>query len=149
MAQKYITDIVLALRTKNFVLANEAFAAAMKEKVSQALVEERKSLHEADEKSLRRESVNRAPRRSRSVKLEFELGGPMSKQAIQKAIIEQLRQSQRPMSVRELVERIRRDRPEFRQVADFDFRAAVLAMRTSGAIESTSTNQVAVRHRSG
>jgi hypothetical protein len=80
-----------------------------------------------------------------SVKLEFELGGPMSKQAIQKAVVEQLRQSQRPMSVRELVERIRRDRPEFRQVADFDFRSAVLAMRTSGAIESTSTNQVAVR----
>jgi hypothetical protein len=75
----------------------------------------------------------------------IELGGPMSKQAIQKAVVEQLRQSQRPMSVRELVERIRRDRPEFKQVADFDFRSAVLAMRTSGAIESTSTNQVAVR----
>ena len=71
--------------------------------------------------------------------------GPTSKQAIQKAVVEQLRQSQRPMSVRELVERIRRDRPEFKQVADFDFRSAVLAMRTSGVIESTSTNQVAVR----
>ena len=69
----------------------------------------------------------------------------MSKQAIQKAVVEQLRQSQRPMSVRELVQRIRQDRPEFKQVADFDFRSAVLAMRTSGAIESTSTNQVAVR----
>ena len=77
--------------------------------------------------------------------VRIELGGPMSKQAIQKAVVEQLRQSQRPMSVRELVERIRRDRLEFKQVADFDFRSAVLAMRTSGAIESTSTNQVAVR----
>jgi hypothetical protein len=69
----------------------------------------------------------------------------MSKQAIQKAVVEQLRQSQRPMTVRELVGRIRQQRPEFKKVADFDFRSAVLAMTTSGAIESTSTNQVAVR----
>ena len=69
----------------------------------------------------------------------------MSKQAIQKAVVEQLRQSQRPMSVRELVDSIRQARPEFKQVADFDFRSAVLAMRTSGALESTATNQVTVR----
>lgn len=50
MSQKYITQIVRALRTKNFVLANEAFAAAMQQKVTDRLVEERKTLHEADAK---------------------------------------------------------------------------------------------------
>ena len=69
----------------------------------------------------------------------------MSRQAIQKAVFEELRQSGRPMSVRELLERIRRERPEFKQVADFDLRSAVLAMTAIGAIESTPTNQVAVR----
>jgi hypothetical protein len=68
----------------------------------------------------------------------------MSRQAIQKAVVEELRQYGRPMSVRELVERIRRDRPELKQVADFDVRSAVLAMTAIGAIESTATNQVAV-----
>lgn len=69
----------------------------------------------------------------------------MSRQAIQQAVFDELRQSARPLSVRELVERIRRGRPEFKHVADFDFRSAVLAMTAIGAIESTPTNQVAVR----
>ena len=69
----------------------------------------------------------------------------MSRQAIQKAVFDELRQSGRPMSVRELVERIRRQRPGFKQVADFDFRSAVLAMTAIGAIESTPTSQIAVR----
>jgi hypothetical protein len=69
----------------------------------------------------------------------------MSRQAIQQAVFDELRQSARPLSVRELVERIRRERPEFKQVPDFEFRSAVLAMTAVGAIESTTTNQLAVR----
>ena len=67
----------------------------------------------------------------------------MSKQAIQEAVVNELRQSGHPLSVRELVGRIRQ-RAEFSQVPDFDFRSAVLAMAAVGEIESTSTNQVAV-----
>lgn len=63
---------------------------------------------------------------------------------IQQAVFEELHQSQRPMSVRDLIEQIRREHPEFKQVADFDFRSALLAMKISGMIESTSTNQIYV-----
>ena len=68
----------------------------------------------------------------------------MSKQAIQRAVVEELRRSARPLTVRELVERIRRS-AEFNQVPEFDLRSAVLAMTAVGEIESTSTNQIAVR----
>lgn len=67
----------------------------------------------------------------------------MSKQEIQQAIAEQLERSEGPMTVGELLQNIRQQRPEFRKVADFDFRSAVLAMRISGAVRSISTNQIA------
>lgn len=66
----------------------------------------------------------------------------MSRQAIQKAVYDALRQSGRSMTVRELVDLVRHQHPELQQVADFDIRAAILAMTAVGAIESTSTGQV-------
>lgn len=67
----------------------------------------------------------------------------MSKQEIQRAIVDQLERSQGPMTVGKLLQSIRQQHPEFRTVADFDFRSAVLAMRMSGAVRSISTNQIA------
>ena len=69
----------------------------------------------------------------------------MSSKTVQKAVLAELRQHEQPISVRELVARIREAHPEFRTVADFDFRSAILAMTAVGAIESTSTSQLALR----
>lgn len=73
----------------------------------------------------------------------------MSSRSVQKAVLAELRQYGQPISIRELVARVRQGRPEFRAVADFDFRSAILAMRAIGAIESTPTNQVTARSHSG
>jgi hypothetical protein len=56
-----------------------------------------------------------------------------------------LGQHGQPMSLRQLLERIRQRGPEFKQVADFDVRSAVLAMTAIGTIESSPTNKIAVR----
>lgn len=68
----------------------------------------------------------------------------MSGKTIQKAVLMELKQHGQPISVRELVARFRRDHPEFRDVADFDFRSAILAMSAVGTIESTPSNQIVV-----
>lgn len=68
----------------------------------------------------------------------------MSGKSIQKAVLMELKQHGKPISVRELVALVRRDRPEFRAVADFDFRSAILAMSAVGAIESKPNNHIVV-----
>ena len=73
----------------------------------------------------------------------------MSSKSVQQAVLAELRQYGQPISIRELVARVRQGRPEFRAVADFDFRSAILAMRAIGAIESTPTNQVTARSHPG
>jgi len=67
----------------------------------------------------------------------------MSRQDIQKAVLNELRRSAHPISVRELVEQVRKRLPEFKQVSDFEFRSAVVAMTAGGILESTPTNEVA------
>ena len=69
----------------------------------------------------------------------------MSRQLIQKAVLTALQRAHQPVSVRELMERLRTADPAFNNVADFDIRSAVLAMAANGTIQSTSTNQVEVR----
>lgn len=69
----------------------------------------------------------------------------MSRQAIQKAVITVLQQSGEAIKVRDLMSKIRNEKPEFRDVPDFDFRSAVLALAANGTIHSTSTNAVEVR----
>ena len=69
----------------------------------------------------------------------------MSRQDVQKAVIAQLRSSERPLRVGDLIEAIRRQQPGFAAVRDFDFRTAVLALTANGQIHSTSTNRVEVR----
>lgn len=73
----------------------------------------------------------------------------MNSKSIQKAILAELREYGQPISIRELIARLRKGRPEFTTVADFDLRSAILAMTAVGAIESTPTNQVTVRSTSG
>lgn len=69
----------------------------------------------------------------------------MSKQAIQQAVAAVLTRLRHPISVRALMEEIRTEKPEFRDVPDFDFRSAVLALTANGTIQSTSTNEVEIR----
>lgn len=73
----------------------------------------------------------------------------MSNRSIQKAVLAELRQYGQPISIRELMALVRQGRPEFKSVADFDFRSAILAMRAIGAIESTPTNQITARSHPG
>lgn len=73
----------------------------------------------------------------------------MSNKSIQKAVLAELHRDGQPLSVRELIARVRQGRPEFTTVADFDVRSAILAMTAVGAIECTPTNQITVRPRSG
>lgn len=73
------------------------------------------------------------------------IGVFMSRQTIQRAVVDELQQYGQPISVGKLVQRIRDGHPEFKQVADFDFRSAVLAMTAVGIVESTATNEVAIR----
>jgi hypothetical protein len=69
----------------------------------------------------------------------------MSRQDVQKAVIAQLRSSEHPLRVGDLIEAIRREKPEFANVRDYDFRTAVLALTANGQIHSTSTNRVEAR----
>ena len=69
----------------------------------------------------------------------------MSRQDVQKAVIAELRSSEQPLRVGDLIEAIRKQKPEFADVRDFDFRTAVLALTANGQIHSTSTNRVEVR----
>ena len=69
----------------------------------------------------------------------------MSRQDVQKAVIAELRSSEQPLRIGDLIEAIRKQKPEFADVRDFDFRTAVLALTANGQIHSTSTNRVEVR----
>lgn len=69
----------------------------------------------------------------------------MSRQAIQNAVFTVVRSSGQPLRVRTLMERIR-EKPEFRDVPDFDLRSAILALTANGTLQSTSTNELEIRH---
>lgn len=69
----------------------------------------------------------------------------MSSKSVQQAVLAELRRHGGPLSVRDLLVRVRQAKPEFRAVPDFDFRSAILAMTAIGAIESDATNQLKAR----
>ena len=69
----------------------------------------------------------------------------MSSENVQKIVLAELRDSGVPMTVSQIIEQVRRTHSEFNNVPDFDIRAAILAMLSIGAVESTRMNQISAR----
>jgi len=68
----------------------------------------------------------------------------MSRHQVQRLVVDELRRSNRPLTVSALISQMRREHTMAVQVTDFEIRTAVIALTAFGTLEMAASGEVAV-----